>query len=123
MQAGRGRVILRAARGMREEKQMDLRSYYKKVRDAEATLEGESVVVVSLPTTEGGKAGVMTEVPRIVAAKLIAEMRAVVATQDETLSFRLALTEAKEKHDREEAARRVQVMVIPASEFQKRDRG
>ena len=102
---------------------MDLRSYYKKVRDAEATLEGESVVVVSLPTTEGGKAGVMTEVPRNVGAKLIAEVRAVVATPEETALFRSALVEAKKKFDREEAAKRVQVMVIPSDELRKRDRG
>ncbi len=41
-------------------KSMDLRSYYKRVREAEATLTGEHVVMVSLETSEGGKAGVRT---------------------------------------------------------------
>ena len=61
---------------------MDLRSYYKKVRDADATLTGEHIVMVSLETSEGGKQGVLTEVPRAIAAKLIAEVRARVATED-----------------------------------------
>ena len=41
---------------------MDIRTYYGKVRDAEATLTGEHFVMVSLATSEGGKAGVRTKV-------------------------------------------------------------
>ena len=37
---------------------MDLRTYYKKVREAEADLTGEHFVMVSLATSEGGKEGV-----------------------------------------------------------------
>ncbi len=54
---------------------MDLRTWYKKVRDAEADLTGEHFVMVSLATSEGGKAGVRTEAPRLIAARLIAETR------------------------------------------------
>jgi len=103
---------------------MDLRSYYKKVREVDAELTGEHLVVVSLETPEGGKAGVRTEVPRSVAAKLIAEVRARAATDEETLAFHEAHREAREAHQQEEAARRVQVMVIPANELRKqRERG
>jgi len=98
---------------------MDLRSYYKKVRDAEATLTGEYVVMVSLETSEGGRAGVRTEVPRAVAAKLIAEVRARVATEEEAVEFHEANREAREAHEEAEAAKRLQVMVIPSRDIRK----
>ncbi|MDQ1469178.1 MAG: hypothetical protein QOJ99_658 [Bryobacterales bacterium] len=96
---------------------MDLRSYYTKVRDAESLLTGESLVVTSLATAEGGKEGVMTEVPRRIAAKLIAEGRARVATDEETEEFHEGHREAKRRYELEEAARRVQVMVIPSQDL------
>lgn len=93
---------------------MDLRAYYAKVREAEAMLSGEYVVVVSCATPEGGKAGVLTEAPRAIGARLIAEGRARVASDEETVEFREGHREAKSRHDREDAARRIQVMVIPS---------
>jgi hypothetical protein len=95
---------------------MDLRAYYKKVREAEATLTGEHVVIASFATSEGGKEGVLTEVPRGIAAKLIAEGRGRVATQDEATEFQEGILAAREKHQQEETARRIQVMVIPTHE-------
>jgi hypothetical protein len=98
---------------------MDLRSYYKKVRDAEASLKGNEVVVVSLATSEGGKDGVLTEAPRGVAAKLIAEGRARVATSEEAGEFRDGLRAAREQYEQEEAARRVQIVMMPATDARK----
>ena len=51
---------------------MDLRAYYKKVREAEATLTEEHMIMVSFATSEGGKPGVRTEASRAIAARLIA---------------------------------------------------
>jgi hypothetical protein len=98
---------------------MDLRSYYKKVNEADATLTGQDIVMVSLDTSEGGKAGVRTEVPRAIAAKLIAELRSRVATEEESREFHEAAREAKAAHEQEEAAKRLQVMVVPSHEFNK----
>ena len=98
---------------------MDLRNYYAKVRDAHAMLIGEHIVMVSLETSEGGKAGVKTEAPRAIAAKLIAEQRARVATDEEAREFYEANREAKAAYDDDQAAKRLQVMVIPANEFKK----
>lgn len=98
---------------------MDLRAYYRKVRDAEATLSGEHVVVVSLETPEGGKPGVKTEVSRAIAAQLIAEGRACAATEEQTRAFHQANREALEAHEQDQAAKRIQVMVIPANELRK----
>jgi hypothetical protein len=93
---------------------MDLRSYYKKVREADSTLKGNDIVLVSLATSEGGKEGVLTEAPRGVAAKLIAEQRARVATEAEAEVFRKGLRTARDQYEEEEAARRVQIVMVPA---------
>ena len=102
---------------------MDLRAYYAKIRETEALLEGDDVVVVSLATSEGGKAGVRTEVPRGIAAKLIAEGRAKVATDDEALEFMEKQQADRERIEAEQAARRMQVMVIPHTELRKPTEG
>jgi len=91
---------------------MDLRAYYKAIRDAETGLNGDHFVVVSLATAEGGKAGVMTQASRANAARLMTEGRARIATAEETEAFQKSHRAGKDKHDREEAARRIQVMVI-----------
>ena len=101
---------------------MDLRSYYRKVREAEATLQGNEAVLVSLATAEGGKEGVRTEAPRAVAARLIAEGRARVATDDEASEFRAGLAAAREKYEQDEAARRVQFVMVPAKDARKSSR-
>jgi hypothetical protein len=102
-----------------KEESMDVRSYYRKVREADATLTGEHIVMVSLDTPEGGKAGVRTEVPRTIAAQLIAEVRARVATEEEAREFHEANRAAKEEYEQEQAAKRVQLMVIPSHEIKK----
>ena len=100
---------------------MDLRAYYRKMRAVEAQLEGEDVVVVSEPTPEGGREGVFTEVSRAVAARLITEGRARLGTKEESETFLRERREAREACDHEEAARRVQVMVIPSNELRRAD--
>lgn len=93
---------------------MDVRAYYAKVREAEANLPDEYVVLVSFATPEGGKAGVLTEAPREIAARLIAEGRARAASEQEATNFHDGHRAAKARNEREEAARRIQVMVIPS---------
>ena len=86
---------------------MDLRSYYKKVREAEATLKGDDIVLVSLATPEGGKPGVLTEAPRGVASKLIAEGRARVKRQlaiDEGIHVGLGLQLMRARDEQRAAA-------------------
>ena len=101
---------------------MDLRAYYRKVREVEASISEEHPVLVSLATPEGGKAGVRTEAPKAIAAKLIAEGRARLANAEEAEEFRSAMRQAKEKFDQEEAARRMQVVVIPADSRKVKER-
>jgi hypothetical protein len=94
---------------------MDLRAYYGKVREIEATLPSPQVVVVSLKTPDGGKPGTLTEVPTPIAARMIVEGSARQATETEAAGF----------HGQHEAARlaaedaarvsKLQVVVVPAS--------
>jgi hypothetical protein len=102
---------------------MDLKSYYRQIREADETLNGEHVVMVSLATPEGGKPGVKTEAPREIAARLIVERRARVATDEEAHEFHESNRKAKAQYEEQESARRLQVMVIPAQDLkQQKDR-
>jgi hypothetical protein len=67
---------------------MDLKGYFKQIRDLEASLHEKDLVVVSHSTTDGGKPGIMTEVPRLVACQLVVEGRARLATAEEANRFR-----------------------------------
>ncbi len=73
--------------------------------------------MVSFATSEGGKEGVRTEVGRQTAARLIAEGCARVATEAEATEFRRQMREAREKVEQDEAAKRIQVTVIPSHEL------
>ncbi len=66
---------------------MDVRIYFQKVRQIEAAITKPHAVVVSLETPDGGRAGMMTEVSRIMAARLVAENKARLATDEEHNEF------------------------------------
>src|ERR1043166_7666623 len=53
----------------RRNKRMDLRHYYRKIREMESNITDEYPLVVSFETGDGGKSGICTEVPRRLAAK------------------------------------------------------
>jgi len=63
---------------------MDLRIYYQKIRDAQATISDPHPVIVSRETPDGGKEGTLTEVPSAIAAKMVVEGAARLATAEET---------------------------------------
>ncbi len=102
---------------------MDLKVYYRKIRELEASIPEADVVVVSYETPDGGRPGARTEVPRRVAAKLIVEGRARLATPEETAEFRQAMQQARQKAEEQAAARRIRVAVIPESELAPRKPG
>jgi hypothetical protein len=91
---------------------MDMKAYYEKLRRIEAEIATHDVVVVSLETPDGGKPGVKIEAPREIAAKLIVESRARVATEEETAEFRAEAAEAKRVADQAAAATRMQFTVL-----------
>jgi hypothetical protein len=94
---------------------MDLRAYYKKVREIESTLSRPFVVVVSIETSDGGKAGVLTEVATLTAAKHIAEGRAREATVEERQNFHTHNREAKLAADKAAAISQMKFVVVPSN--------
>jgi len=101
-----------------EEKTMDLRMYYQKVRELERSFKTTFPVVVSQETPDGGTAGVKTEVPIHVAARMIVDGQAVLASEKEAQEFLEQKMAAKKAADQLLAASRMQVRVMSDSDLQ-----
>ena len=71
---------------------MNLRVYYQKIRTLEAEIAEPFAVIISRETGDGGKAGVKSDVPRYLAAKLITEEKAELASPQEAAQFRMEST-------------------------------
>lgn len=91
---------------------MDVRLYFQKVRLVEAELKEPFVIVVSLDTPDGGKAGQLTEVTRFAAARLIVDGKARAASVEEAEDYRREVQERKLAADAAEAASKVHVTVV-----------
>jgi hypothetical protein len=98
---------------------MDMRAYYQRMRDAEATITEEFPIIASLETPDGGRVGVLTEVSRVVAAKAMVQGTARLATGEEAKSFRETRAEAHREAVQAAAAARVQLAVLPAAELRR----
>lgn len=96
---------------------MDVKQYYRKVREAEIGIQEEYPLMVSLETTDGGKAGIVSEVSREIAAKMIVEGRAVLATAEERELYRERQAVARKKTEAAELARRVQVAFVTEADL------
>ena len=98
---------------------MDLRLYYQKIRDLEATIAEEFPILVSHETPDGGIAGTHTEVRKHLAAKMIVEGLGRLATPAEAKAFRDLQAEAKRAVEDLAAAAKVQLAVVAASELER----
>jgi hypothetical protein len=96
---------------------MDLKIFYQKVRDAEMQIADDPTVVVSFETSDGGKADVLSEVPRPLAARMIVESKARRATEQESTEYRQQMEDARRRVEKEANALRVQVTLISESEL------
>jgi len=91
---------------------MDLKRYYQELRKKEADIEGHDIYVVSMDTPDGGKAGVITQVPKTIGCKLIVEGRARLATPEEVEQFEKEEAEKRAEFQNQEFARKIQVQVV-----------
>lgn len=96
---------------------MDIKVFYQKVRQTEASIKEREVVIVSLETPDGGREGVRSEVPRTVAAKLITEGWARLATPEEDRAFREETAEARRVAEQKASASRMQIAVLSESDL------
>jgi hypothetical protein len=98
---------------------MDLRQYYQKIRDKQSEITEAYPIVVSNETADGGKAGVLTEVTPGIAAKMVVDGMARLATGQEEKTFRAAQVEAKRAADQAAAGNKVQFTVVPTADLTK----
>jgi hypothetical protein len=91
---------------------MDLKAFYQKMREVAAEIAEAYVVVTSLETADGGRAGVASEVAKAVAALMIVQGKARLATGEEAKTFRERIAEAKNMADQLAAAGKVQLTVL-----------
>ena len=91
---------------------MDLRQYFQKIREIEAGIREPYIFVVSLETSDGGKAGIVSEVKRGLAAKLIVEGKAALASNAEREEFLEKQAAARAEAERSEVARQLQVTIV-----------
>jgi hypothetical protein len=97
---------------------MDLRVYYKNIRDVESGISEEFPLMVSVETQSGGKPGVKTEVPRRLAAKMIVEGHARLATAEEKRAHMESIAEARRIAEQLAASTRLQLSVLSAAELE-----
>jgi hypothetical protein len=96
---------------------MDLKVYYQKIRELERSFKDRFPVIVSHETPEGGVAGVKTEVPVYVAARMIVEGEARLSSEPEAQEFLTQKAEAKRTADQLDASKRMQVTVVSESDL------
>lgn len=79
---------------------MDVKGYFRKVRDLESAIAERFVVVVSKTTVDGGKEGIVSEVPKFVGCQLVVEGRARIASPEEAEQYRADQRAACEEFER-----------------------
>ena len=98
---------------------MNLKLYFEKIRETESQIAETFPIVVSEDTEDGGKAGRYAEVTRAIAAKMITENKARLATSDEAKAYREAQAEARRLAEETADAAKVQFTVVSAGEMAK----
>lgn len=91
---------------------MDLRVFFQKLRRIEQEIVDPHVVMVSHETPDGGRAGQLSEVSRSIAARLILEGHAHLASPEQASEFRAKARKAMEEAQQRQIAEKVQVNVI-----------
>jgi hypothetical protein len=93
---------------------VDVRQYYRKLREIESGITDDYVRITSLETSDGGKPGVVSEVSREQAAKLMVEGRVVLSTEGEQKAFFDRRAADKRAFEKADMARRLQVTIVSA---------
>ena len=96
---------------------MNLKDYYREIDATLATIESNFVLVVSLPTPNGGRAGVVSEVSRATAAKMIVEKSARLMTPEEVSELQAKQAEAQRQKDLSELQERVRMTRLAEEEL------
>jgi hypothetical protein len=96
---------------------MDLKKYYRKIREVEAAIDEEFPVVKSLPTEAGGRAGRLTETTKHVAARMVVDGVAELASSEEAAEFRRLAEEIRRKEEERRRGEQVQFHVLSETDL------
>jgi len=96
---------------------MDVKQYFQRVRELAAQLPAEAVVIKSVSTTNGGRAGVMAEVARYTAAKQVIDGNAVLATEEESAVYHQEMEARRQVAERAQALNRFQISLSTAAQL------
>ncbi len=96
---------------------MDLRVFYQKLRKVEQEIADPHVVVVSNETPDGGRAGQKSEVSRNMAARLVVEGKARLASPQESAEFRSVIELGRREAEQRALAQKIQVNVVSEADF------
>lgn len=91
---------------------MDLKAFYQKLRKIETEIVEPFVIIASKETPDGGRAGVLTEVGRRIAARMIAEGVASLAEEAEARLYREGIEAARREAEQQAAASKLHVTVV-----------
>lgn len=102
---------------------MDLKAYYRKIREIESGIADEYPVVKSLATPNGGRQGHLTEVTKAVAARMLAEGSVEIASAEEALDYRKRITTAQQAEEERREAAKIQFTIISEGDLRGLRRG
>ena len=91
---------------------MDLTVFYRKVRQIEKEIAGDYAVVVSSETPDGGVSGRTANVPKAIAARLVVEGKARLATSEESERHHAETAHAIEAGKKRELLGRAQIRLL-----------
>ena len=91
---------------------MDLKAFYQKIRQMEESIEDKFPFIKSLSTEDGGEEGRLVEVPRSLAALMIVEGTAELASAKECAAARTRAAEQRKEEESRRRAAQVQFTVI-----------
>ena len=96
---------------------MDLKKYYRRIREIEAALEDEFPVLKSLATEAGGLGGKLTEATKIVAARMVVDGVAELASAEEAAEFRRLAEENRKREEERRRGEQVQFHVLSEADL------
>jgi hypothetical protein len=94
---------------------MDLQVYYQKLRQTENLFSSGQTYIVSIATADGGKAGVITQTPTPIAARMIVEGSARAADSEEIAQFEKSQSEARQRAEQLAEASKLRVVLQAAA--------
>jgi hypothetical protein len=97
---------------------MDLRGYYRKIRELEATIVEAFPIIRSIALEDGGQSGKLTEVPRAVAARMVVDGSAEIAGAEDTQQFRQNVEEARKAEEQKRQASQIQFTILSEADLQ-----